>query len=277
MSAAFFLMLREGLEAALIVGIIAAYLVRIGRRDALPRIWLGVVTAVALSVAAGVAVVLTVKELPLVVQETFEGLAGVTAVGVLTWMIFWMRRHGRSIKGELERGVDVALTADRSFALAGLAFVAVLREGLETVLFMLAILASAGAALPTALGSVGGLVVAIAIGWAIFAAGVRVNLSRFFTVTGVVLVFVSAGLIAFAIHEFGEAGLIANTGTTFDLGAILPETSPLGSVLAGLFGYRSQPTPLELTGYLVYLLPVLALFLFGDRIRRLARPSAAAA
>jgi high-affinity iron transporter len=277
MTAAFFLMLREGLEAALIVGIIAAYLVRIDRRDALPKIWVGVIAALGLSAVAGVVVVATVGKLPLVVQETFEGLAGVTAVAVLTWMIFWMRRHGRSIKGELERGVDAALSTDRTLALAGLAFVAVLREGLETVLFLLAILASAGAGLPTALGAVAGLAIAVGIGWAIFTAGVRINLGRFFTLTGIVLVFVSAGLIAFAIHEFGEAGLIANGGSAFDLGAVLPETSPLGSLLAGLFGYRSEPTPLELAGYLAYLIPVLTLFIFGDRIRRFTRPTTAAA
>ena len=277
MTAAFFLMLREGLEAALIVGIIAAYLVKIGRRDQLGKVWIGVGAAIVLSISAGIVVVGTVRSLPLVVQETFEGLAGLTAVAVLTWMIFWMRRHGRAIKGELERGVDTALAAGGALALAGLAFVAVLREGLETVLFLLAILASAGAGLPTFLGALVGLVVAVAIGWGIFAAGVRIDLRRFFTITGVVLVFVSAGLVAFAIHEFGEAGLITNTGTAFSLGGVLPETSPLGSVLAGLFGYRSEPTPLELAGYLVYLVPVLVAFLFGDRITRLTRPSAAAA
>lgn len=277
MTAAFFLMLREGLEAALIVGIIAAYLVKIGRRDQLGKVWIGVGAAIVLSITAGIVVVGTVRSLPLVVQETFEGLAGLTAVAVLTWMIFWMRRHGRAIKGELERGVDTALAAGGALALAGLAFVAVLREGLETVLFLLAILASAGAGLPTFLGALVGLVVAVAIGWGIFAAGVRIDLRRFFTITGVVLVFVSAGLVAFAIHEFGEAGLITNTGTAFSLGGVLPETSPLGSVLAGLFGYRSEPTPLELAGYLVYLVPVLVAFLFGDRITRLTRPSAAAA
>lgn len=277
MTPAFFLMLREGLEAALIVGIIGAYLVKIGQREQLRNVWLGVVSAVGLSVVAGILVVTTIKDLPAVVQGTFEGLAGLAAVAVLTWMIFWMRRHGRAIKGDLERGVDSALARGSALALVGLAFVAVLREGLETVLFFLAILASAGAGLPTIVGGLAGLAIAVAVGWAIFALGVRIDLRRFFTITGVVLVFVSAGLIAFAIHEFGEARLLVNTGSTFDLGAILPETSPLGSLLAGLFGYRSQPTPLELAGYLGYLVPILILFVFGDRLRTLARPTVAAA
>jgi high-affinity iron transporter len=265
MTAAFFLMLREGLEAALIVGIIAAYLVKLGRRDALPRIWLGVAAAVGLSVAVGAIVSLTVGQLPLVVQETIEGLAAVLAVIVLTWMLFWMRRQGRAMKGELEQGVDIALAAGSTGALAGLAFVSVAREGLETVLFLFAIGASAGDVVGLFFASIAGLATAVVIGWAIFRMGVRVDLRRFFTITGVVLIFVSAGLVAFAIAEFTEAGLLPVTATVFSLGPVLPESSPLGSVLAGLFGYRSAPTVLELIGYFAYLIPVLLLFVMGPR------------
>lgn len=267
MTAAFFITLREGLEAALIVGIIAAYLVKIGRRDALRDVGIGVGIAVALSILVGVLVVATIGRLPLVVQESFEGLAAVIAVVVLTWMLFWMRRQGRAMKGELERGVDSALVGGSALALAGLAFVSVSREGLETVLFLFAIGASSGPAVPTLLAAVAGLAVAVAIGYAIFAAGIRVDLRRFFTVTGVVLIFVSAGLVAFAIHEFGEAGWIANAGKAWDLGAILPESSPLGAMLSGLLGYRSTPTPLEVFGYLAYLIPVLILFMLPPRAR----------
>jgi high-affinity iron transporter len=274
LAATFFITLREGLEAALIVGIIAAYLVRVGRRDALRGVALGVALAVGVSVVAGVAVTQTVGRLPLVVQETLEGAAGLLAVVVLTWMLFWMRRQGRALKGDLERGVDVALRQGSALALAGLAFVAVAREGLETVLFLLAIASSAGVGAGTLAAGIAGLVVATAMGVAIFAGGVRLNLRRFFQVTGVVLIFVSAGLVAFAIHEFGEAGLIANTGRTIDLGAGLPVTSPVGSVLAGLFGYRDAPTPLELTAYVAYLLPVLGLFLLDGRVPA-RRPSPA--
>ena len=263
MTAAYFLMLREGLEAALIVGIIAAYLVKLGRGDALPRIWLGVGAAVLLSVAVGAIVALTIGQLPLVVQETLEGLAAVAAVIVLTWMLFWMRRQGRAMKGELERGVDLALAAGSTGALAGLAFVSVAREGLETVLFLFAIGASAGDIAPLFIAAIAGLATAVAIGWAIFRLGIRVDLRRFFTVTGVVLIFVSAGLVAFAIGEFTEAGLLPATPVVIELGTVLPESSPLGSVLAGLFGYRASPTVLELIGYFGYLIPVLALFIWG--------------
>ena len=261
MTAAFFILLREGLEAALIVGIICAYLVKLGRQDALRGVWVGVGAALLMSVAVGLLVVATVGRLPLVVQESLEGLAAVFAVVVLTWMLFWMRRQGRAMKGELEHGIDIALAAGSVTALAGLAFVSVAREGLETVLFLFAIGTSSGPALQTLVAAVAGLVTAVAIGWGIFAAGVRIDLRRFFNLTGIVLIFVSAGLVAFAVHEFGEAGLITNTGTAFDLGSILPELSPVGALLAGLFGYRSTPTPLEVAAYLAYLVPVLILFL----------------
>jgi high-affinity iron transporter len=263
---AFFLMLREGLEAALIVGIIAAYLVKIGRRDVLGKVWLGVGLAVALSVGTGILVVATVGRLPLVVQATLEGLAALIAVAVLTWMLFWMRRQGRALKGELERGVEQALGDGSTVALVGLAFVAVVREGLESVLFLLAVGSSSGDTASILFGALAGLAVAIGIGWAIFAMGVRVNLRAFFTATGVVLIFVAAGLCAFAVAEFSEAGLFANAGSVYDVGSVLPETSPLGSLLAGLFGFRSAPTPLEVIAYVGYLIPVLLLFLFEDRL-----------
>jgi high-affinity iron transporter len=264
-AASFLLTLREGLEAALIVGIIAAYVVKVGRRDALPKIGAGVVAAVALSIGAGVAVVLTVRDLPIIVQETLEGAAGLIAVAVLTWMLFWMRRQGRHLKGELERGVDLALSEGTVLALVGLAFVAAVREGLETVLFFLAIFSSAGAGAEILIGGLLGLAVSAGLGWAIFVGGRRIDLRRFFSWTGAILVFVSAGLVAFSVHEFGEAGLIPNPGVAFDVGSILPETSPVGSVLSGLFGYRSKPSPLELAGWLAYLIPTLTLFLLDSR------------
>jgi high-affinity iron transporter len=276
MLATFFLMLREGLEAALIVGIVAAYLVRIGRRDALPKVAIGVAAAIGLSIVVGLVVTLTIQRLPLVVQETLEGLAAVLAVAVLTWMLFWMRRQGRALKGELERDVDMAIGEGTTLALVALAFVAVIREGIETVLFMIPILSFNGTGPDTVLGGVLGLVIAAGFGWAIFVAGVRVNLRRFFTVTGTVLIFVSAGLVAFAIAEFGEAGLFANGGTAFDLNAVLPDQGAVGSVLRGLFGYRSSPTPLELIGYIAYLLPVLVLFISDRPLVRRPTPPAVA-
>lgn len=273
MTAAFFIMLREGLEAALIVGIIAAYLVKLDRRDALRGVWIGVAAALLLSIGIGVVVFLTVGSLPVLVQDGLAGLAAVIAVVVLTWMLFWMRRQGRAMKGELERGVDQALTEGGAWALAGLAFVAVAREGIETVLFLFAIGSSSGPAVSTLIAALAGLAAAVGIGYAIFAAGVRVDLRLFFNVTGVVLIFVSAGLVAFAVHEFGDAGIITNAGEAWNLGAVLPESSPLGAVIAGLFGYREAPTPLEVVAYLAYLIPVLTLFIWGGRTRTVAAAS----
>jgi len=261
MTAAFFVTLREGLEAALIVGIIVAYLVKVGRREAVRFVAYGVAAAVAVSVVVGAAVVNTVGDLPEVAQETFEGIAALLAVVVLTWMLFWMRRQGRAMKGELEASVDAALGRGSTLALAGLAFVAVAREGLETVLFMLAILGSSENVAVTMFGAVIGLVVAVAIGWAIFAMGVRVSLRQFFTVTGIVLIFVSAGLLAQAVHEFTEAGWLPETAVAFDLSGILSRDGLLGSVLAGLLGFRPAPTWSELIAYFAYLIPVLLLFL----------------
>jgi high-affinity iron transporter len=190
-------------------------------------------------------------------------------------MLFWMRRQGRALKGELETGVQTALAAGTTAALVGLAFIAVVREGLETVLFLLAIGSSAGASVGTVLAGLVGLAAAVGIGYAIFAAGIRIDLRRFFTITGTVLIFVSAGLMAFAVAEFGEAGLIPNTGRLFDLNGILPASSPLGTILAGLFGYRAAPTPLEALAWIAYLIPVLVLFV--GLPRRAARTPIAAA
>jgi high-affinity iron transporter len=264
---AFLIMLREGLEAALIVGIVSAYLVRIGRRDALPKVVVGIVAAVALSVAVGVIVVLTVERLPIAIQESIEGITALVAVAVLTWMLFWMRRQGRAIKGELEHDLNLALAGGSVVALVGLAFMSVAREGLETALLFIAVVFRGSASLGPgpAIGFVAGLAVAIAIGVAIFVAGVRVDLRRFFTWTGVLLIFVAAGLCAFAVGAFAEAGIIDKGAAVFDLGSLLPETSPLGTVLSGLFGYRAAPSALELAAYFGYLIPVLALFLRGDR------------
>jgi high-affinity iron transporter len=264
MLATFFLMLREGLEAALIVGIVCAYLVKIGRRDALAKVALGVAAAVGLSGAIGIIVTLTIDELPEVIQATAEATSAVIAVAVLTWMLFWMRRQGRALKGELEHGVDLAISDGSTIALVTLAFVSVFREGIETALFLIPIVSFNGSGIDTLLGGLAGLVVAIGVGWAIFVGGRRVNLRRFFTATGTILIFA----------EFGNAGLYANGGLAFDLSGVLSEESPLGSVLHGLFGYRSAPTPLELVGYVAYLIPVLILFVLDRPLLR-RRPATA--
>lgn len=265
MAATFFITLREGLEAALIVGIISAYLIKVGRRDLLKPVALGVVSAVLLCLVIGVAVVATVGRLPLPVQATLEGLGALAAVVLVTWMLFWMRRQGRFLKGTLEGDLAAAIAKGTAVTLVGVAFLAVIREGFETVLFLLAVATSRGDTASALVGGFLGLAVALSMGWAIFAMGVRVNLGRFFTWTGFVLIFVAGGLVMYAMAEFTEAGWLPASAAAFDLGATLPEGSPLGSILAGLFGYRSEPSVLQLAAYVAYLVPVILLFAFDGR------------
>lgn len=253
--------LREGLEAALIVAIIAAYLRRTGRRDALGAIWLGVGAAVAVSVAAGLIVAFGAASLSDRSREIFEGAASFVAVGVLTWMIFWMRRQARSIKGSLESATDRALTQASRKALVALAFTAVVREGLETVLFMHAAFRNATSAGSAGIGAVLGLVIAVALGYGIYSGGVKLNLRRFFQVTGGLIIVVAAGLLMGAIHEFNEAGLLLfATGQAWDTSGFITKEGFVGSVLRGLFGYRPKPTVFEAVMWVGYLIPTLFVF-----------------
>ena len=267
----FLILLREGLEAALVVGIVVGYLVKIGRRDALRWVWAGIVAALVVSLGLGILVFVTIGDLPSTIQEPIEGIAAVFAVGVLTWMLFWMRRQGRALKGELEGQLDAALRTGSTAALVGLAFVAIVREGLETALFLLALFRSAAASgelsptLPIA--GLAGLAVAVLLGAAIVRGAIRLNLRRFFSATGVVILFVTAGLVASAIGAFVDAGWLPAGAPAVNLSGLLPETSPIGALLAGMFGYRAQPSALQLLGYFGYLVPVLAFFLVGDRLR----------
>ncbi len=273
MAGAFLIALRDGLEAALIVGIICAYLVKLGRRDALPKVILGATMAALLSLAIGITVVNTLGRLDHRLQATLEGIAAAAAVVIMTRMLFWMRAQGRAIKGQLESQVSAALAQGSTGALIGLVFIAVLREGLEMTLFFLAIIGSqSGDATSAVVGGILGLIVAVSLGWAIFAAGVRINLARFFTVTGILLIFVAAGLVVYAVSEFTEAGYLPVLPPLFDMSQVLSQSSAIGSVLTGMFGYRAAPSSLQVAAYLLYLVPVLFLYLSDWRptIRRRA-------
>lgn len=265
MLAPFLIMLREGLEAALIVGIIASYLRQTGRAQWLPAIWVGVLLAVALSLLAGAAVLLAGREFPQKTQELFEAIVGLVAVGVLSYMVLWMRRAARSLKAELHAGIDAALDASRgqggAWALIGMAFFAVAREGLESVFFLLAIFQqSPGPAAP--LGALAGIAVAVALGLGIYWGGVRLNLHKFFRYTGIFILFVAAGLLAGVLRNLHEAG-VWNwlQAPVWDLSRTLPNASVAGTVLSGLLGYHESPTWGEALAWLLYLAPALALFL----------------
>ncbi|HZA60645.1 MAG TPA: FTR1 family protein [Actinomycetota bacterium] len=210
MGAAFVVTLREGFEAALIVSIVLAYLNAVGRRDRFGSIWIGVAAAVGLSLVAGLIIFLTAGALSHRAQEAFEGIVTLLAVGVLTWMIFWMRRQARYIKGELQQKVDTALESGSTLALGTIAFIAVLREGFETVLFLFAAFRAAeaeSAALRVG-GALLGLAAAAVIAFLIYRGGIRLNLRTFFLVTGVMLLAVAAYLINYGVHELQEIGWI---------------------------------------------------------------------
>jgi high-affinity iron transporter len=243
---------REGLEAALIIGIVMGYLVKIGRARHIRLAWLGVVAALVLSVAIAVGINLMGAELEGPVEQIFEGTTMILAVLILTGMIFWMRVQARTLKSSLEREMGQAVASGQALAIFGVAFVAVLREGVETALF-LAAAAFAGNAMGTLVGTVLGLCAAALVGWLIFASAVRLNLRLFFNVTSVMLLFFAAGLFGLAVHEFQEAGLLPMTvEQVWNLNAVINEDSAIGLVLKALFGYNGNPSLLEVLGYVAY-------------------------
>jgi high-affinity iron transporter len=266
---AFLIMLREGIEAALIVGIIAGYLKQTGRERALPAVWLGVGLACLLCLALGVALNAGGAEFPQKAQELFEGSVALLATGMLLSMVLWMGRAARSIKTALRAQVDVALRSGgrRELALACMAFLAVGREGLESVFFLIAsVQQDLGMGVP--IGAALGLLGAFAFGIGIYRGGLKINLRRFFRWTGVFIIFVAAGLLTGALRAFHEAGLWNVLQTTaFDFSAILPKDGALGTLLAGIFGYQEAPTVAEVIAYLGFLLPALVLFLVPGRLR----------
>lgn len=264
----FVITLREGVEAALIIGIIAAFLVKEGRRDAMRQMWLGIGIAVAL--CAGVAVALRVigQELPDKGQESLETVVSLIAVAAVTYMIVWMRRHARGIKAQLQGEAASALATGSTMALVGMAFLAVLREGFETSVFLLAAFNDATDTTAAGAGAVLGLVAAVAIGLGLYRGGVRINLTRFFRFTGLVLVFVAAGLLATAAHTAHEAGWINSfQGQALDLSWLVQPGTVSGSLLTGMLGLQPSPTVIEVTVYLAYAIPMAVFVLWPQGMR----------
>jgi len=268
MVAALLIAFREGLEAALIVGIVLGYLKRMGyRRQA--AVWWGVASAVTVSVIAGVALQALGVAFEGRGEELFEGITMLLAAGVLTWMIFWMQRQGRSIRAELEADVRQAVTSGSRWALFALAFVAVVREGIETALFLTAAAFSATPA-QTLIGGGLGLALAVAVGWLLFVVSVRLDVRAFFRVTSVLLILFAAGLAAHGIHELQEASVVpVVVEHVWDINPVLDENSAVGSILKALFGYNGNPSLLEIVSYVAYYLVV------GMAIRLGAPPKAA--
>ena len=261
--------LREGVEAALILAIICAYLAKTGNKRHFPKIFLGAGLAIALSVLLGVGIYVTVGSFQEPYEQLFEAATLILAAGVVTWMLFWMRRQARSVRGELHAAVDRALDDGSAIALAFLAFVAVIREGVETSLFLVGQVASAsaeGGEMWVVIGAVIGLLIAAVIGVGFYHGSRRLNLATFFRWTGVALVFIAAGLLSHAVHELIEIGVITvGTQTLFDLSSVLPHDeeggSLIGQFLAALFGYTSTPEVTTFVVWLSYVVIVLTLFL----------------
>lgn len=266
--------LREGLEAALVVSILIAFLVKSDQRAALKWVWGGVAAALLICVAIGTVIAYTIGELPFEQQEIVGGSLSIVAVGFVTWMIFWMRATARTIAAELRGRLSDAL-AIGPVAVAVMALLAVGREGLETMAFFYANVrtAEAGTHQPL-IGFVIGIVVAVALGFLIYRGAIRFNLAKFFTYTGALLVFVAAGILGYGLHDLQEARVLPGLNTlAFDLSGPMPEDSWYGALLKGLLNYSAQTTVLQAVAWVLYVAVVLTVFLWPRRQTAPATPS----
>lgn len=289
MLATFLIGLREGLEAALVVGILVAYLTRIGRRDVLPRMWAGIALAVALALGIGAVLTFGSYALTFEAQELLGGILSLLTVAMVTWMIFWMQKTARTMKRTLEGGVDRALSTGGAWAIVAIGFISVAREGIETTLLLWSMVQSFGDTPSTLLGALLGLAAAVVLGWLLARGMVRVDLRVFFAWTGAFLVVVAAGVLAYAIHDLQEAGALPGPftalapidatgavatgwaafpfGWAFDLRAAIPPTSPLAALLQATIGFMPQMTWLQVIAWVLYLAVVGTIFVRGLRRR----------
>jgi high-affinity iron transporter len=260
MFANFLIGLREGLEATLVVGILVAYLVKTGHRDLLVWIWLGVGAAVAISLGFGALLTYGPRGLSFQAQELIGGTLSIVAVVFVTGMIFWMARTARSLKGHLEGRLGNAIDAG-TWSLVLLAALAVGREGLETALFLWAAAQSTGSTTKPLAGALVGLTTAVALGFLIFRGAVHLNLGRFFTWTGALLIFVAAGVLSYGIHDLQEADVLPGLNELlFDVSSQIPPGSWYGTLLKGTFNFTPNTTWLQATAWLLYVVPVLVAF-----------------
>ncbi|WP_327262232.1 FTR1 family protein [Streptomyces sp. NBC_01232] len=266
--------LREGLEASLVVCILVAYLVKTERRDALRPVWLGIAIACGLSLAFGAMLEFGTQELTFEAQELLGGALSIISVGLVTWMVFWMKRTARHLKADLHGKLDTALAMGTA-ALVATAFLAVGREGLETALFVWASVRASGEGSSAPLiGVLLGIGTAIVMGYLFYRGAVKINLAKFFRWTGAMLVVVAAGVLAYGVHDLQEARFLGGLGDkAFDISETIPPDSWYGTLLKGVFNFQPDPTVLQLTVWLLYLVPVLTLFLV-DRGRPAAAPQA---
>ena len=264
--------LREGLEAALIVTILIAYVVKIGRRDVLLRLWTGVGLAVLLALVLGAILTFGTYGLSFAAQETIGGLLSIIATGLVTWMVFWMLRTAKDLKGHLHGSIDKHLVGT-GMGLVLVAFLAVGREGIETALFIWAAVQATGETTLPLVGASLGILTAVGLGWLIYAGMLKINLSRFFTWTGAILIIVAAGVLSYGVHDLQEAGILPGLNSlAFNVSAVVPPDSWYGTLLKGTLNFSPATTWLEMFAWIAYTVPTLTLFILKSRQ---ARPPAA--
>ncbi|ROS23125.1 iron uptake transporter permease EfeU [Cellulomonas sp. PhB150] len=256
--------LREGLEAALVVSILVAYLVKTGRRDLLPALWFGVGIAVAASLAFGALLTFGPQGLSFEAQEAIGGSLSIIAVGLITWMIFWMAKTARHLKGNLQHKLDDAIAAGKK-AVIVMALLSVGREGLETALFLWAGAKATTGADSNAgplLGAALGIATAVLLAWLMYRGAVKLNLRVFFAWTGLFLVFVAAGVLSYGVHDLQEAGILPGLNNlAFDVSSTVPPSSWYGTLLKGIFNFTPATTWLQLVAWVAYVVPVLTIFI----------------
>jgi high-affinity iron transporter len=251
--------LREGLEAALVVSILYSFLVRGGHRDRIGALWAGVAAAITISLAFGAILHFTSASMSFEAQEAFGGFLSILAVGFVTWMVFWMRRAARTLKGDLQDKMHAALALGASGVFLA-ALLAVAREGLETALFLYPTFQAQGAGAGPALGAVLGIATAVVVGVLIYRGTVHLNLATFFRVTGAALIVIAAGVLAYGVHDLQEAGILPGLNTlAWDIEG-WEITSWYGALMKGIFNIGPQMTVLEVLAYLAYLVPTMVLF-----------------
>ena len=259
MLANFLIGLREGLEAALVVGILVAYLVKIDRRDVLPRIWAGVGLAVGVSLALGAILTFGAYGLSFEAQELIGGILSIIATAFVTWMIFWMMRAARGLSRELRAEVDSHLSG-AGWGLVLVAFLSVGREGIETALFIWAAVQATGETTLPLVGAALGIAAALVLGYLIYRGVLSINLTRFFTYTGVFLIIVAGGVLAYGVHDLQEAGFLPGLGNlAFNVSAAIPPDSWYGTLLKGVFNFSPATTWLEAIAWVLYVIPVLTI------------------
>ncbi len=256
----FLIGLREGLEAGLVVGILIAYLRKIGRSDALSRLWIGIWAAVVVALATGAILTWGPYALPHDAEEILAGGLAILAVGLVTWMVLWMARNARNLRGNLHGKLDTAVTgAGLGIVLVG--FLTVGREGVETALFVWASVLASGTAVLSTIGAFLGIFAAVGLSYLISRGFVRINLSKFFTWTGLFLIVIAAGVLASGVGDLQSAGVLPGAGTlAFSLSALIPDSSWYGTLLGGLFNFTPEPTWAQFTVWLAYLVIVTGLF-----------------